>query len=256
MLEIVIGSVLDSTAERYYTVCQAERQTGVGFELTPEGQLAISVIFFRYNYPITPIRHTADLLQCSNPLCLLFRFADFDNLQEEPGKYQLRIAVADPVALAFGLALAHYLDSKHGGGWLVEVYSDVWPQFTDLLAMAKPLEGTLRVYTSVYDSRVVVADRVVYTLQSISVEALAAKKEWRGGKMCRTVTPEFAAVVDEDLREVVEAVWEAGGYLSLKFAQEKFGEKLLRAINAGLLRLDALTLTVRITELGAKALGI
>lgn len=138
----------------------------------------------------------------------------------------------------------------------MEVYSDAWPQFTDLLAMAKPLEGTLRVYTSVYDPRVVVADRVVYTLQSISVEALAAKKEWRGGKMCRAATPEFAAAVEEDLLEIVREVWEAGGFVALKFAQEKFGERLLKAINAGLLRLDALTLTVRITELGAKALGI
>ncbi|MEM1890023.1 MAG: hypothetical protein QW518_06485 [Thermofilaceae archaeon] len=256
MLEIVIGSVLDSTAERHYTVCQSEKTTGVGFELTPEGQLVFATIFFRYNYPITPIRHTADLLQCSNPLCLLFRFADFSPLEEGPGRYQLRVAAVDPVGLAVGLALAHHLDAKYGGGWLVEVYSDAWPQFTDLLAMAKPLEGTLRVYTSVYDPRVVVADRVVYTLQSISVEALAAKKEWRGGKMCRAATPEFAAAVEEDLLEIVREVWEAGGFVALKFAQEKFGERLLKAINAGLLRLDALTLTVRITELGAKALGI
>ena len=255
-MEIVIGSVLDSAAERHYTICEADKATGVGFELTPEGQLVFTTIFFRMNYPTPPFRHTADLLQCSNPLCLLFRFADFDQLQEEPGKYQLRAAMADPVGLAIGLALAHYLDSKYGGGWLVEVYSDAWPQFTDLLVAAKPLEGTLRVYTSVYDPRVIVADRVAYSLQSISLEALAAKKEWRGGKMCRTVTPEFAAAVEEDVLEIVREVWEAGGYMSLKFAQERYGEKLLRAINAGLLRLDALTLTVRITELGAKALGL
>ena len=39
----------------------------------------------------------------------------------------------------------------------MEVYSDVWPQFTDLLAMAKTLRGTLRIYTSTFDQRVVVA---------------------------------------------------------------------------------------------------
>ena len=105
MLEIVIGSVLDSAAERHYTICEADKATGVGFELTPEGQLVFTTIFLRYNYPITPIRYTADLLQCSNPLCLLFRFADFSELQEEPGRYQLRIAAVDPVGLAIGLAL-------------------------------------------------------------------------------------------------------------------------------------------------------
>ena len=255
MLEIVIGSVLDSAAERHYTVCQSEKTTGVGFSLTPEGQVAISTIFLRLNYPIQPPRHTADLLQCSNPLCLLFRFADFSPLQEEPGKYQLRAAMADPVGLAIGLALAHYLDSKYGGGWLVEVYSDTWPQFTDLLMTVKPLQGVLRIYTSVYDPRVVVADRVVYTLQSISLEALAAKKEWRGGKMCRTAAPELAVAAEEEVLEVVREVWEAGGFMSLKYAQERFGQLLVRAVNAGLLRLDTASMAVKITELGIRALG-
>ena len=255
MLEIVIGSVVEGSAERHYTICQSEKTTGVGFSLTPEGQVAISTIFLRLNYPIQPPRHTADLLQCSNPLCLLFRFADFSPLQEEPGKYQLRIAAADPVALAFGLALSHYLDAKHSGGWLVEVYSDMWPQFTDLLAAIKPLQGTLRIYTSAYDPRVVVADRVVYSLQSISLEALAAKKEWRGGKMCRVSTPELAVAAEEVL-EVVREVWEAGGFMSLKYAQERFGQLLVRAVNAGLLRLDTATMAVKITELGVRALDV
>ncbi len=255
MLEIVVGSVIEESVERHYTICETERATGVGFELTPEGQLALAAVFLRLNYPMPPVRHTSDLLQCSNPLCLLFRFADFSQLQEEPGRYQLKIAAVDPVGLAIGLALSHYLNTKYRE-WLVEVYSDAWPQFSDLLATAKPLDGTLRIYTSVYDPRIIVADRVVYNLQSVSLEALAAKKEWRGGRMCRLTAPEFATAVEEDLKEILQAVWEAGGFISLKFAQEQFGDRLIKAINAGLLRLDVSTMTIRITDLGLRALGV
>ncbi len=256
MLEIVIGSVVEGKAERHYTICPADKTTGVGFELTPEGQLVFSTIFLRYNYPISPIRHTSDLLQCSSPLCLLFRFADYSELQEEPGQYQMKMAFADPVQLAIGLALAHYLDSKYGGNWVVEVYSDAWPQFTDLLATAKALDGVLRIYTSVYDSRAVIADRVVLAVSSLTYEGLTMKKEWRGGRLCRPLIPEpVAEVTDQEVLELLKTVWESGGFLSLKYAQERFGEALIRASQMGLVRIDTLTLTVRITDLGLRALG-
>ncbi|RFA95827.1 hypothetical protein [Pyrobaculum aerophilum] len=255
-LEIVIGSVIESTSERRYTICPADKTTGVGFELTPEGQLILFTIFFRMNYPISPIRHTSDLLQCTSPLCLLFRFADYSELEEEPGQYQLKMAPADPVGLAIGLALAHYLDAKYGGGWLVEIYSDAWPQFTDLLATAKPLDGVLRVYTSTYDPKAVVADRVVMAVSSITYEGLSMKKEWKGGKMCRPLVPEpVAEVTDKEVLELLKTVWESGGFLSLKYAQERFGDVVIKASQMGLIKIDTLTLTVRITDLGLRALG-
>ncbi|RFA95038.1 hypothetical protein [Pyrobaculum aerophilum] len=256
MLEIVIGSVVEGKAERHYTICPADKTTGIGFELTPEGQLVFTTVFLRMNYPIAPPRHTSDLLQCASPLCLLFRFADYSELQEEPGQYQMKMAFADPVQLAIGLALAHYLDAKYGGGWLVEVYSDVWPQFSDLLATAKPLEGILRVYTSVYDSRAVIADRAVMAVSSLTYEGLAMKKEWRGGHLCRPLIPEpVAEVRDEQVLELIKTVWESGGFLSLKYAQERFGDIVIRASQMGLIKIDTLTLTIRITDLGLRALG-
>ncbi len=255
-LEIVIGSVVEGKAERHYTICPADKTTGVGFELTPEGQLVLFTIFLRYNYPISPIRRTSELAQCSAPLCLLFRFADYSELQEEPGQYQMKMAFADPVGLATGLALAHYLDSKYGGNWLVEVYSDIWPQFTDLLATAKALDGVLRVYTSVYDPKAVVADRVVMAVSSITYEGLAMKKEWRGGRLCRPLVPEpVVQITDEQVLELLRTVWESGGFLSLKYAQERYGDVVIRASQMGLLRIDTLTLTIRITDLGLRALG-
>ncbi len=256
MLEIVIGGVVEGRAERRYTICPADRTTGVGFELTPEGQLVFTAVFHRYNNPIPFPRHTSELAQCSAPLCLLFRFADFSELEEEPGQYQLKMALADPVALTIGLALAHYLDAKYGGGWLVEVYSDVWYQHTDLLAGAKALDGVLRIYTSVYDQRAVVADRVVMAVPSMTYEALAMKRLWTGAPLCRTLTPEpVTEVKDEEVLELLKTIWESGGFLSLKYAQERFGSAVIKASQMGLVRLDTLTLTVRITDLGLRALG-
>ncbi|MEM4439727.1 MAG: hypothetical protein QW680_13965 [Pyrobaculum sp.] len=257
MLEIVIGSVVEGKAERHYTICPADKTTGVGFELTPEGQLILFTIFLRYNYPIPPPRHTSDLLQCALPLCFLFRFADYSELQEEPGQYQMKMALADPMQLVIGLALAHYIDSKYGGNWLVEVYSDIWPQFTDLLATAKALDGVLRVYTSVYDPKAIVADRVIMAVPSLTFEGLAMKKEWRGGRLCRPLVPEpVAEVRDEQVMELIKTVWESGGFLSLKYAQERFGDIVIRASQMGLIKIDTLTLTVRITDLGIRALEV
>ncbi len=257
MLEIVVGGLADPPpAEIRYTICPADRVSGLGFELTPGGAAALITIFVRYNSPIPLPRHTSELAQCSAPLCLLFRFVDYSKLAEGPGRYQLRIALADPVQLALGLALAHHLDSKYGGGWAVEVYSDVWPQFTDVLAAAKALGGVLRIYTSVYDQRALVADRVVMAASSLTYEALAVKRQWAGAPLCRTSVPEpVVEIRDGEVLELLKSIWESGGFLSLKYAQERHGRAVVRASQMGLVKIDALTLTVRITDLGLRALG-
>ncbi|MEM1793348.1 MAG: hypothetical protein QXE92_03815, partial [Thermofilaceae archaeon] len=135
--------------------------------------------------------------------------------------------------------------------------SDIWPQFTDLLATAKALDGVLRVYTSVYDPRAVIADRVIMAVSSLTHEGLAMKKEWRGGRLCRPLVPEpVAEVRDEQVMELIKTVWESGGFLSLKYAQERFGDIVIRASQMGLIKIDTLTLTVRITDLGIRALEV
>ncbi|MCU7788865.1 hypothetical protein ODS41_13180 [Pyrobaculum sp. 3827-6] len=258
MLEIVIGGLAEPPeAKTRYTFCQAEKTTGLGFELTAEGSLVFTTVFLRNNNPPLYPRYTAELAQCSAPLCSLFRYVDYSQLEAGEGVFQYRAPPVDPVLLAMGLALAHHLDSKYGGGWAVEVYTDAWPMYTDLLAMAKPLSGTLRVYTSVYDPRAAVADRVVLAVQGLTYEGLAMKKAWAGGRLCRAYTPPPAAEVeDPDVKELLRTLWEAGGFLSLKYAQEKYGQAVIKASQLGLVKLDALTLTVRLTDLGIRALGI
>jgi hypothetical protein len=258
MLEIVIGGLIEPpSAKTRYTFCQVEdaAETGLGFELTPEGSLAATAVFQRLQNPAPPFAKTQDFASCSAPLCHLFKFVDYSDLRIEEGTWRYKAPAADPVQLTLGLALAFKLEREASGGWAVEVYSDAWPQFTDLLAMAKPLRGVLRIYTSAFDGRVVVADRAVMAVPGVTFESLSLKKEWTGGRLCAVEVPAPVAEVAEDVKELLQTVFEAGGFVTLKYAQENFGqETVMKAVKAGYVKLDALTMTLKLTELGMSVL--
>jgi hypothetical protein len=258
MLEIVIGGLVDPPAVKVrYTFCQVEEagETGLGFDLTPEGMAVATAVFQRLQNPAPPFAKTQDLATCSAPLCYLFKFVDYSELRVEEGTWRFKAPTADPVQLVLGLALAFKLDKELEGGWAVEVYSDAWPQFTDLLAMVKALRGTLRIYTSTFDQRIVVADRAVMATPGLTFESLSLKKEWTGGRLCRVEVPAPIAEVSEDVRELLQTIFEAGGFVTLKYAQENFGNDVVaKAVKAGYVRFDAFTMTLRLTELGMSVL--
>jgi hypothetical protein len=123
--------------------------------------------------------------------------------------------------------------------------------------MAKALyEAVLRIYTSAFDSRVVVADRAAMAVPGVTFEALSLKKEWAGGRLCRVEVPAPAAEAAEDVRELLRVVFEAGGFITLKYAIENFGnDVVMRAQRLGYVKLDPLTMSLRLTELGMSALA-
>ena len=258
MLEIVIGGLIEPpSAKVRYTFCQVEEtgETGLGFELTPEGSLAATAVFQRLQNPAPPFAKTQDLATCSAPLCHLFKFVDYSELRLEEGTWRYRAPTADPVQLVLGLALAFKLDKELEGGWAVEIYSDVWPQYSDLLAMVKSLRGVLRIYTSAFDQRIVVADRAVMAVPGVTFEALSLKKEWVGGRLCRVEVPMPIVEVAEDVRELLQTIFEAGGFITLKYAVENFGqEAVAKAQKLGYVKLDAFTMTLKLTELGMSVL--
>ncbi len=258
MLEIVIGGLVDPPAAKTrYTFCQVEdaAETGLGFDLTPEGSLAATAVFQRLQNPAPPFAKTQDLATCSAPLCYLFKFVDYSELKIEEGTWRYKAPTADPVQLVLGLALAFKLEREVDNGWAVEVYSDSWPMFSDLLAMAKPLRGVLRIYTSAFDSRIVVADRAVMAVPGVTFEALSLKKEWAGGRLCAVEVPMPAVEVAEDVRELLQTIFEAGGFITLKYAVENFGqEAVAKAQKLGYVKLDAITMTLKLTELGMSVL--
>ena len=258
MLEIVVGGLVDPPAAKArYTFCAKGNvgETGLGFELTPEGSLVATAVFQRLQNPAPPFAKTQDLATCSAPLCHLFKFVDYSELRLEEGTWRYKAPTVDPLQLVLGLALAFKLERELGGGWAVEVYSDAWPQFTDLLAMAKALRGTLRIYTSAFDQRIVVADKALTAVPGLTFEALSLKKEWAGGRLCRVEVPPPVAEAMEDVKELLQTIFEAGGFITLKYAVENFGqEAVAKAQKLGYVKLDPLTMSLRLTELGMSVL--
>ena len=258
MLEIVIGGLIEPPpAKIRYTFCQVEEagETGLGFDLTPEGSLAATAVFMRMQNPAPPFAKTQDLATCGAPLCHLFKFVDYSDLRVEEGTWRFKAPTADPVQLVLGLVLAFKLEREVGGGWAVEIYSDVWPMFSDLLAMAKALRGTLRIYTSTFDQRIVVADKTAMAVPGVTFESLSLKKEWAGGRLCAVGVPMPIVEVSEDVRELLRTVFEAGGFVTLKYAQENFGNDVVaKAVKAGYVKLDPLTMSLKLTELGMSVL--
>ncbi len=258
MLEIILGGLVDPPpAKIRYTFCQVEdaAETGLGFELTPEGMAVATAVFMRMQNPAPPFTRTQDLATCSAPLCHLFKFVDYSDLQVGVGTWRYKAPTVDPVQLTLGLALAFRLEHDVGGDWAVEVYSDAWPMFSDLLAMAKALRGNLRIYTSTFDSRITVSDRAVMAVTGITFEGLSLKKEWAGGRLCAVGVPTPMAEVEEDVKELLQTIFEAGGFVTLKYAQENFGNDVVaKAVKAGYVRLDAITMTLKLTELGMSVL--
>ena len=260
MLEVILGGLVDPPpAKIRYTFCQAEdaADTGLGFDLTPEAMAAATAVFLRLQNPAPPFARTQDLATCSAPLCHLFKFVDYSDLQIGGGTWRYKAPTADPVQLTLGLALAFRLEHDVGGGWAVEVYSDMWPQFTDLLAMAKALRGILRIYTSTFDQRIAVADRAVMAVSAVTYESFSLKKEWAGGRLCAAEVPAPMAEVEEDVKELLQTIFEAGGFTTIKYAQENFSqETIMKAVKAGYLRFDAYTMTLKLTELGMSVLSV
>ena len=257
MLEIVIGGLIDPPAVKVrYTFCVEDAaDTGLGFDLTPEAMAVATAVFQRLQNPAPPFTRTQDLATCSAPLCHLFKYVDYSDLQIGVGVWRYKAPTADPIQLVLGLALVFKLDKELDGGWAVEIYSDIWFQFTDLLAMTKALRGILRIYTSTFDQRIVVADRAVMAVPGVTFESLSLKKEWTGGRLCRVEVPPPVAEVEEDVKELLQTVFEAGGFVTLKYAVENFGqETVAKAQKLGYLRLDAFTMTLKLTELGMSVL--
>jgi hypothetical protein len=258
MLEIVIGGLIEPpSAKIRYTFCAEDNaaETGLGFDLTPEGMAVATAVFQRLQNPAPPFARTQDFASCSAPLCHLFKFVDYTDLRVEEGTWRYKAPTADPVQLTLGLALVFKLDKELEGGWVVEIYSDVWPMFSDLLAMAKSLRGVLRIYTSTFDSRVVVANKAVMAVPGITFETLSLKKEWTGGRLCAVEIPAPVAEVAEDVRELLRVIYEAGGFITLKYAVENFGNDVVaKAVKAGYVKLDPLTMTLKLTELGMSVL--
>jgi hypothetical protein len=173
------------------------------------------------------------------------------------------VPTIEPLSSIIGLALAF------NTGFEAELYSDLWPQITDILAQAKALGLRLTIHTSVLDiNRIYVFDEVVRRMIRLPrVDVLTGSTEFTNkvevaGENYRTPTLQPNPVkvepsltepkIDETVLNAVRALGiELGGVSTLKTMSDLVGsEAVIKAVSMGYLAYNPMDLTVRLSAKG------
>jgi len=185
------------------------------------------------------------------------------------------IPMIEPISTIIGLALAF-----NNPNFEAELYSDLWPQITDVLAQARALGLKLTIHTSVLDyNRLYPFDEVVrryIRLPRIDVLANTTNFDNRvevAGENYRTPTLEEIRTpkptslraepsvieprIDEEVLNAVRALGtELGGVATLKALSDLVGsEAVIRAVVMGYLTYNPTDLSVRLSTKGLALLG-
>ena len=172
--------------------------------------------------------------------------------------------IIEPVSTLIGLALAF-----NNPNFEVELYSDLWPLITDVLAQARALGLRLTIHTSVLDiNRIYVFDEVVRRMVRLPrVDVLTGSTDFTNkvevaGESYRTPTLQPTSLraepslteprIDEAVLNAVRALGiELGGVSTLKALSDLVGsEAVVRAITTNYLVYNPMDLTVRLSAKG------
>ncbi|PLC68447.1 hypothetical protein B7L70_03525 [Vulcanisaeta sp. EB80] len=241
-------------------------------ELRPITKLVINRLFsaLGIQFDASNVKRLGDVfeycVQCS-------WFSGFINLVSEslPGNAVITVPIPmiEPVSTLIGLALAF-----NNPNFEVELYSDLWPQITDILAQAKALGLRLTIHTSVLDiNRIYVFDEVVRRMVRLPrVDVLTGSTDFSNkievvGESYRTPTIQANPVkveplvaepkIDEAVLNAVRALGlELGGVSTLKALSDLVGsEAVVRAVTMGYLVYNPMDLTVRLSSKGLALLN-
>jgi len=172
--------------------------------------------------------------------------------------------IIEPISTLIGLALVF-----NNPNFEVELYSDLWPLITDVLAQARALGLKLTIHTSVLDyNRIYVFDEVVRRYTRLPrIDVLTGSTEFTNkvevaGENYRTPTIQPNPVkveplvaepkIDEEVVNVVKTLGiELGGVSTLKALSDLIGsEAVVRAVTMGYLVYNPMDLTVRLSSKG------
>jgi len=235
-------------------------------ELRPITKLVINRLFsaLGIQFDVSNVRRLGDVfeycVQCS-------WFSGFINLVSDalPSNaiITVPIPIIEPLSSIIGLALAF------NTGLETELYSDLWPLMTDVLAQARALGLRLTIHTSILDiNRVYVFDEVVRRMVRLPrVDVLTGSTEFTNkvevvGESYRTPTIQPNPVkvepsvteprIDEGVLNAVRALeLELGGVSTLKALSDLIGsETVVRAVTMGYLVYNPMDLTVRLSAKG------
>ena len=175
----------------------------------------------------------------------------------------------EPLSSIIGLALAF-----NNPNFEVELYSDLWPLITDVLAQARALGLRLTIHTSVLDyNRIYVFDEIIRRFIRLPrIDVLANTTDFTNkvevaGENYRTPTIQPNPVkveplvaepkIDEEVVNVVKTLGiELGGVSTLKALSDLVGsEAVVRAITMNYLVYNPMDLTVRLSSKGLALLN-
>jgi hypothetical protein len=178
------------------------------------------------------------------------------------------IPMIEPLSSIIGLALAF------NTGLEVELYSDLWPQITDILAQAKALGLRLTIHTSVLDyNRLYAFDEIVRRyIRLPRIDVLTSSTDFSNkieviGETYRTPTLQPTSLraepsvtepkIDEEILNTVRTLGiELGGVSTLKALSDLVGsEAVVRAVTTGYLAYNPMDLTVRLSSKGLALLN-
>jgi hypothetical protein len=178
------------------------------------------------------------------------------------------VPIIEPLSSIIGLALAF------NTGLETELYSDLWPQITDALALAKALGLRLTIHTSVLDyNRIYVFDEIIRRFIRLPrIDVLTNTTDFINkvevaGENYRTPTIQANPLraepsvieprVDEAVINAVRALGiELGGVSTLKSLSDLVGsEAVVRAVSMGYLAYNPMDLTVRLSSKGLALLN-
>jgi hypothetical protein len=178
------------------------------------------------------------------------------------------VPMIEPLSSIIGLALAFNTSFE------TELYSDLWPQITDILAQARALGLKLTIHTSVLDySRLYAFDEIVRRyIRLPRIDVLTSSTDFSNkievvGESYRTPTIQASPVkvepsvteprIDEAALNAVRALGlELGGVSTLKSLSDLVGsEAVVRAVSMGYLVYNPMDLTVRLSSKGLALLG-
>jgi hypothetical protein len=241
-------------------------------ELKPLTRLVINKLFNALNiqFDVSNVRRLSDVfeycVQCS-------WFSGFIGFVGEalPDKAIATVPtpIIEPISTLIGLALAF------NTGFETELYSDLWPLITDVLAQARALGLRLTIHTSILDiNRVYVFDEVVRRMVRLPrVDVLTGSTDFSNkievvGESYRTPTLQPTSLrvepsvteprIDEGVLNAVRALGlELGGVSTLKSLSDLVGsEAVIKAVTMGYLAYNPMDLTVRLSSKGLALLNV
>jgi hypothetical protein len=235
-------------------------------ELKPLTRLVINKLFNVLNiqFDASNARRLSDVFEYCVQCSWFSGFIGFvDEALPDKAIATVPVPIIEPLSSIIGLALAF------NTGLEVELYSDLWPLITDVLAQARALGLRLTIHTSVLDyNRIYVFDEVVRRMVRLPrVDVLTGSTEFTNkvevvGESYRTPTIQPNPVkveplvaepkIDEEVINAVRALGlELGGVSTLKTLSDLVGsEAVVRAVTMGYLVYNPMDLTVRLSAKG------